>query len=207
MHFHPRLLLSLLSCLLGTTSLYAQALESPSELQLSPGDALRVEVKDEPDLGGQFPVSAEGYVLVPTVGRLHVVDRPFSEIKLEIFEAYSTLLTYPVVQLTPLLRIAVLGEVRQPGLHIVDPTHGIADLLALAGGLTPMADDERISLLREERGEVQRLDLDSSAPSIKLRSGDQLFVGRRSWLSDNAGLLIGAAASVATAAVTSLIIR
>lgn len=207
MHSHTRLLLSLLTCLLGTTPLHAQALESPSELQLSPGDALRVEVKDEPDLGGQFPVSAEGYVLMPTVGRIHVADRPFSEVKLEIFEAYSSLLTYPVVQLTPLLRIAVLGEVRQPGLQTVDPTHGIADLLALAGGLTPMADDERISLLREGRDEVQRLDLRSSALSIQLRSGDQLFVGRRSWLSDNAGILIGAAASVATAAVTSLIIR
>jgi hypothetical protein len=40
-----------------------------------------------------------------------------------------------------------------------------------------------------------------------LRSGDQLVVGRRTWLSENLPIFIGAAASVAAAAVTSLIVR
>jgi len=207
MHPRPSLVLPLLLLVSLTLPIEARAIQSPFEIQLGPGDAVRVEVKDEPDLGGEFRVAADGYVLMPVVGRVHVTRRPFSEVSSELAAGFAAVLTTPVVQFTPLLRIAVLGEVRQPGLLTVDPTHTLADVLALAGGLTPVGDDQRITLLRGGESVVSRLAASSSGPSSMLRSGDQLFVGRRSWLSDNAGILIGAAASVTAAAVTSLLIR
>jgi hypothetical protein len=57
----------------------------------------------------------------------------------------------------------------------------------------------------------ERRELDGSAGSLDLamhpESGDELFVPRRGWFSDNLPILIGAAASVAAAAVTTLIVR
>lgn len=207
MHARHTSVLSLLMFICWTDPVHAQAVQPLSELQLGPGDGLRVEVKDEPAVGGQYSVSADGYVLMPVVGRVHVIRRPFSEIASQLAAAYATELTDPIVQITPLLRIAVLGEVRQPGLLTVDPTHTLADVLALAGGLTARGHHEHISLLRDGQSIVARLEPSSAGLPILLRSGDQLFVGRQSWWRDNAGILIGAAASVATAAVTSLIIR
>jgi hypothetical protein len=52
-----------------------------------------------------------------------------------------------------------------------------------------------------------RLDTGDSSPTLQLRSGDQLLVGRRSWISENLPIFIGAAASVAAAAVTTLIVK
>jgi hypothetical protein len=43
--------------------------------------------------------------------------------------------------------------------------------------------------------------------SSRLMPGDQVVVGRRSWIGRNMNVLIGAAASVVAAAVTSLILR
>jgi hypothetical protein len=48
---------------------------------------------------------------------------------------------------------------------------------------------------------------DATQALIPLRSGDALTIGRRSWMRENIGILLGAAASVAAAAVTSLIVR
>jgi hypothetical protein len=46
-----------------------------------------------------------------------------------------------------------------------------------------------------------------AAPLIQLQSGDQIMVWRRSWVSENVPILISAAATVAAAAVTTLIVR
>jgi hypothetical protein len=62
-------------------------------------------------------------------------------------------------------------------------------------------------IVREgEQVEVE-YDAGSTSMDMTLRSGDQLFVERRSWLTDNLPIFIGAVTSVAAAAVTSLIVR
>lgn len=185
----------------------AQAVLPEGELRLHAGDAVRVLIRDEPGLGGEFRVDADGYALLPILGRVRLSDRSFAALREELAAAYAVELSDPVVQITPLLRVAVLGEVRQPGLFSVDPTHSLAEVLALAGGLTPTAHRGRISLTREGRVAVARLDADSRELRVPLRSGDQIVVGRRGWLSEHSGVLIGATASVAAAALTSLIIR
>jgi hypothetical protein len=56
---------------------------------------------------------------------------------------------------------------------------------------------------------VTRLRLDPGANDLagRLRSGDQIVVGRRSWIHENAPIVVGAVASVLAAATTGLIVR
>ncbi|HUE96671.1 MAG TPA: polysaccharide biosynthesis/export family protein [Longimicrobiaceae bacterium] len=185
----------------------AQAPGTEAELRLRPGDAIRMEVKDEPDLRGDYTVDAEGYVLLPGIGQVGVTGLPFSEVRPQLLAAYAAELSEPVIQLTPLIRVAVLGQVRNPGLYMVDRTHTFSDVLALAGGLGERADPNRISLVRSgatvatvPEGGVGELD-------VHLRSGDHVIVGRQSWYRENTQILVGAAVSVTTAVLTSLIIR
>src|SRR5690606_18676657 len=107
---------------------------------------------------------------------------------------------------SPLLRIAVLGEVRSPSLYAVDPTHTLADLLALAGGFTPSADRDRVLRVRDgaedELSGEEQVDLAQG-----LRSGDQIVVVRRSWFSENAALLLSTGVSITVAVLTALILR
>jgi len=89
----------------------------------------------------------------------------------------------------PLRRVTITGAVQRGGLYPVDPTMTLADALALAGGATPQGDPNKVDLIRD--GRVIRADLRQNMRILELpiRSGDQLFVPERSWISRNAGVI------------------
>ncbi len=180
---------------------------SVAPLLLRPGDSIRLEVPDVAELSGDFTISDDGAVLLPLLGPVLVVGRPFADVRREILDGYEREILGAPVRVTPVLRIAVLGEVRQPGLVPADPTLTLADVLAAAGGLTPQADADRITLLRN--GTAMRFSLEDGGELLlrPLQPGDQVVVDRRSWWRENLNVLVGAAASVVAAAVTSLILR
>jgi protein involved in polysaccharide export with SLBB domain len=93
--------------------------------------------------------------------------------------------------------------VKSPGLYDVDPTMRVADVLALAGGVTSDGNSKKIELLRQGGGGSTRISSGSRVADTPLRSGDQLRVPQRSWLSRNGTVVaasITAAAVIATAA-------
>ena len=129
------------------------------------------------------------------------------------FSGLSTLLGRPhpllhnLSDTTPVLRIAVLGEVRLPGLFPVDPTYTMADLIAAAGGLTPLAANGRISLVRGGTVLEGRIDPQSLTVTTRFQSGDQIVVGKQSWARENLPAFIGAFTAVAVAVITGLLVR
>src|SRR5690606_34633158 len=106
----------------------------------------------------------------------------------------------------PLMRVTVTGEVQQPGMQYADPSMTLGDVLAVAGGALPTGRSDRVELTRA--GERIELDFDADSPqrSMPVRSGDQLRVPRRSWLSQNLNILVSAAATVTAAVVTAIIV-
>lgn len=176
-------------------------------VMLHPGDALRLEIKNEPELSDEYIVSSAGTVMLPLVGAVEVGQRPFAEVLTELRARYAQELAEPDFIVTPLVRVLVSGQVAEPGLHLAEPTLGLAEVLALAGGPLPSAKRHQAELIRA--GERIRLDASpgSAQLSMQPQSGDELHVPQRSWVGDNLPVLIGAAASVAAAAVTSLIVR
>jgi protein involved in polysaccharide export with SLBB domain len=184
----------------------APAEARPPVVQLRRGDAVRVEIKDEPTLSGEFNIGVDGKILLPTVGAIPVADLPFPDVEAQLQAAYKKELVDPVVRITPLIRIAVLGEVRQPGLILIDATHAVVDVLAAAGGLAPNANQKRIAIVAHSGEQIGRFNVD--APTVVyLSSGDQLVVPKRSWLAEQSSVLLGAAGSLAVAIVTAVILR
>lgn len=178
-----------------------------AESRLLPGDQLLIQVKNEPNLSGRYTVGPDGAVMLPVVGIVETADRPFREVEACIRERYARELAEPDLLITPLIRVAIMGEFRAPGFQWLDPTNTLADLYVLSGGLLPTANRKGIKLVRGTEETDIRLDQGGAPPPIPLQSGDRLIVGRRSWFSENLPIFIGAAASVAAAAVTSLIVR
>jgi protein involved in polysaccharide export with SLBB domain len=190
--------------LLPGADLAAQA----GDVRLRAGDQLDLQIKNEPELSGQYVVTPEGAAMLPLVGRVEVAGRPFGEVEATIRSLFEKELADADLLITPLQRVAVLGEVRLPGFQWVDPTATARDAITLSGGFTSSANEGSIYLLRD--GSETRFSLEGEEvlePPLPLRSGDALRVGRRSWMRENMAILVGAAASVAAAAVTSLIIR
>lgn len=201
-------LLVLLPGLVASSGVSGQEPEADTLAQgIGPGDVVRMAVRDEPALSGDFPVGEDGSVLLPLIGLIRVENRPFEEVRREIGSALSRELVDPEIQVTPLVRISVLGEVRRPGLFPVDPTQNVGEVLATAGGFTPLADRDDVSLVRRDR--VVPLDYDPNAPELRipLRSGDRVVVGKKGWFEEHLAIFVSAAASVAASAATAFIVR
>jgi polysaccharide export outer membrane protein len=164
---------------------------------LRPGDALRVRVWREPDLSGEFTVDESGVVTLPKLGPIRVADESVGALKARIVSQYATYITQPV-EVTPLLRIRVLGAVRTPGLYKVEPVMTLNDAIALAGGTTEAARADRVNLIRNGRSVDAALSPNAVLAESPLQSGDQLYIPERGWLSRNPGMLFGAISAVAT---------
>lgn len=185
------------------------AAQSPSfseDVQLRPGDAVRLQVAREPTFADDYVITEEGVVLLPLIGLVRVAYRPFAEARSEIRARYDRELFESPILVTPVLRIAVLGEVQQPGLFPVDPTLTVAEVVASAGGLTARGDPRKVVLLREGLEWPMALDAGSSRGTPRIQSGDQIMVGRQGWFRENLNAFLAASATVVAAAVTSLIL-
>jgi polysaccharide biosynthesis/export protein len=94
----------------------------------------------------------------------------------------AALLQDDVVFIPPVGRtVGVVGEVRRPAIYEIKSESSVADLVQLAGGLTPDADRAAIVLTRidaEQHRVVLPVDESAGARSQLLRDGDLLTVAR-----------------------------
>lgn len=166
--------------------------------EVRPGDVVRVQIWREPDLSGEFPVHEDGSVILPRVGPMLAAGKSPDVLRRELTDAYSVTLRNPSVDIQILLRVSIVGEVRQPGLYPVDPTMSVSDALALAGGPTNSANKGQIVLLRGS--EQLEIDLEEkySVVDIGLQSGDRIYVPERSWFVRNLPLVTSVIGLVST---------
>jgi len=201
-----RPLLLFLMILLAPASLPAQGADGArlATNSLLPGDVIEVRIWLEPDLSGRFQVDEDGSVVLPLLGSKQVVGVSPQELRDQLTEGYKRYLINPSVNITLLRRINILGEVRVPGLYTVDATVSVADVIALAQGLTPDGSAGDIALVRG--GQIIRPNLTGTAVigESDIRSGDQIIVGKRSWASRNVGALVGVVSILASLAVTAV---
>lgn len=172
---------------------------------LQPGDLVRLKIWREPDLSGDFRLDEHGVAIFPKIGPLPVSQLSTDSLKALLLSSYSRYLQNPAVEVTFLRRVNVLGEVKSPGLYDVDPTMTVADVVAMAGGVTPDGNSKKIELLRQAQGGSTVISSESRLADSPLRSGDRLRVPQRSWLSRNGTVV--AAGLTAAAIITTAVIR
>jgi protein involved in polysaccharide export with SLBB domain len=158
---------------------------SSDTMTLQPGDMVRVQIWREQDLSGEFIVDERGLITLPMLGEKRVQGVQAGDLRASLIQAYSVQLRNPSITITPHRRVNVLGEVQRPGIYPVDPTISLAGVLALAGGTTPAGDMRRIRILRDGHVVRERIDATETLGSINVRSGDQIEVGRRNWVTSN----------------------
>lgn len=168
---------------------------------LFPGDAVRVQIYEEPDLSGTFRVDEKGTLTLPLLGPQSVAGLGTDEFKRRLLADYRYHLKNASIEVTVLRRVSVIGEVQRPGLYDVEATMRIGDVLALAGGVTPDGKEDDFKILRD--GAEIAEDLEVTAPIGDLvRSGDQVLVDERGWFSRNTAVVLGVGATI-----TGLVLR
>jgi protein involved in polysaccharide export with SLBB domain len=173
---------------------------------LRPGDVIKLTVWREPDWSGEFPVNESGVATLPRLGAIRVTGLTPDSLRSFVTNSLGVFLKNPSIEVTPLRRIQVLGAVRTPGLYPVPPTVTVGDVVALAGGATSEGKPDQVVLRRGGRDLRVKLDKETRLADTPIRTGDQLYVPQRSWISRNGGLF-AAGISAATTLIVALIVR
>jgi protein involved in polysaccharide export with SLBB domain len=177
----------------------APAAEQP--VMLLPGDAIKLTVWRQEDMTGEFQINESGVVTLPLLGPRKVTGVPIAEARESLYQEFRAQLRNPSIEITPLRRVYVLGEVNKPGALSVDPTITLAGAVALAEGPTQDGDLERIRVIRGGSTVLEQVGAGATLAAVDVRSGDQIFIGQRSWIERNTMFLVNLVVSLAFTAV------
>lgn len=194
MRIAPIAALLLAACGTAPRPAAAPAPQAPSAYTVRPGDLIRIDVWGREEYSGQFQVDETGAMHYPVLGELNAADMTVAALRDTLRAGLGRLFTNPFVTITPLFRIAVLGEVVRPGLYTVDPTLSVTDVVALAGGPSRVGNLNEIRVLRP--GQEERFSFEREAvhgrtlQAIGVRSGDEILVPRRFFTREDLGLVL-----------------
>lgn len=146
-----------------------------------PGDGLRITVFPDTAhfLNGVYPIDLGGYISLPLLGRFQVTTMSTHQFTDFIKNTYAQYLRFPEVQVTPLIRVSMLGGFARPGLYYIDPRRSLWDLVYMAGG---PSHEEGLHEMRLERDKkilsgdlIPYYQSGQSLSSLGVKSGDQFW--------------------------------
>ena len=162
-----------------------QAREAP---RIKAGDTLRVTIRDQGTMSGDFKVQPNGTYVQPQLGAVAVVSLTEKRAAARLAQLLKGVLVDPQVNVAIAVpgnnRLSVIGEVTRSGRVELSPDGGMLELLALVGGLTQFADRSGIYVIRKTgksslrvRFDYDRLVVgDPQSVAFKLRDGDIVTV-------------------------------
>lgn len=168
-------------------------LPAPSERTLvGPGDVLTIEIVGEKELPREYQVASDGSVDVPYVHAVKVAGLDPHEIVGLLRKALidAKVLTDPSVIVSVKeyhsQRVTLLGQVAKPGSYPFTAGLTLIQAVSLAGGLTAIADADKVTVTRKaDNGKTYTAVLSAApimigrAADIPLQAGDQIYVGER----------------------------
>jgi protein involved in polysaccharide export with SLBB domain len=158
---------------------------------LGPGDLFTLEVVGEKDLPKEFQVASDGTVDFPYIHRIEVQGLEPQEIARQVRERLieQKILNDPSVIVSVKeynsKRVTVLGEVKKPGSFPLTTGMTLVQAISDAGGLSAIANGDRVNLTRKDKGSSTTVVLSFDAitagrsPDIPLQAGDQIYVNER----------------------------
>jgi polysaccharide export outer membrane protein len=151
------------------------------------GDVLDISVWKEEELAKEVLVRPDGGITFPLVGDIQAGGKTVAQINAEIVKGLSGYLSEPAVSVAVKFanqKFYVVGKVNKPGEFPSPARIDVMQALAMAGGLTPFADDDDIRIIRREGGRLVSYPFDYDAvadgdgldQNILLRGGDVVVV-------------------------------
>jgi polysaccharide export outer membrane protein len=156
--------------------------------RIGPEDTIEIAVWRDETLRATVVVRPDGAVTFPLVGEVQVAGRTAAEVREELTRRLDRFVPEPVVTVNVArvasYRVYVLGRVNRPGDFAVGRHIDVLQALALAGGLTPFADEDGIRIIRRVQGRSVALPFQYSrvrragdlSQNVVLQSGDVLVV-------------------------------
>ena len=146
---------------------------------LDSGDKLRIVVFGQDTLSNNYTVDAQGAVSLPLVGAVEARGLTTSQLGSAIAaKLRSGYVRDPsvAVEIETYRPFFVLGEVTFPGQYPYVPNMTVENAIAIAGGFTPRASKDKVTITRKVQGAPSRFVLPLRYP---LRPGDTIEVAER----------------------------
>lgn len=158
-------------------------------LRIGPGDTLNVHVFDTPEMEQNPRVSTSGDIHLELIGDVHVGGLTPQEASVEVERILieRKLMKHPSVVVTVTgyegENVSVTGEVNHPAAFLITSSRSMIDVIALAGGLTPLADRRNI-VIHRKGSDVDETYFFSNDPheaihnDVRVEPGDTVVVPR-----------------------------
>ena len=149
------------------------------QIVLSPGDRVQIAVFGHQDLSGEFEIDAMGRLSLPLIQDISVQGLTIDELEEAVVNALKPdILINPRVtaQLLSLRPFYILGEVNAPGSYPYTADMTVMRAVAVAGGFTHRARENRIVIRRSMDGEETELAVSDDS---KVLPGDVIDVPER----------------------------
>lgn len=185
-----------------STHTTAQSASQPTNYVVGPQDVLLIAVFDQEDLGGKYPVDADGTFSFPLIGRVQAGGLTLrgveAELKTRLKDGFFKDPQLSVaVESYRSQKIHIVGEIRNPGTYSLTGDMQLIEAIARAGSSLPTASGEAL-IVRVKPGkpspqgptmpnpaetEVTTINLKALQSgaldqNMALRDGDTIFVPR-----------------------------
>lgn len=146
---------------------------------LGSGDKIKITVYGEDDLGGEFTVDGSGHVQLPLIGQVKAAGLTLHQFAASVTTALQNgYLKEPKVnaQVLNYRPFYIIGEVNKPGEYPYENGLTVLRAVALAGGYTYRANDNRVYVRRVNDSEENSMPADSKT---RINPGDIVRVPER----------------------------
>jgi polysaccharide export outer membrane protein len=148
--------------------------DAAADYLIGPDDLLDISVWKEETLQSKVVVRPDGKISFPLIGEIMAMSHSVSDLQKEITERLRKFIPDPVVTVViekvSAYKIYVIGEVKSSGQYAVGQYLDVVQALALAGGLTAYAAENKIKILRRENGVETVIPFEYG----KIKAGDAL---------------------------------
>ncbi len=147
--------------LLAQQALSAAVETCPSEYVIGQEDVLEIAVWNNTAITRTVPVRPDGKISLPLLDDVQAAGLTAMQLRDRLATALIKYIPTPsvsvIVREVHSFKVTVIGQVKLPGRYEVKDRATVLDMLAMAGGLTDFAAQDRIVVLRQEGGATRRL--------------------------------------------------
>jgi hypothetical protein len=150
-----------------------------------PGDRVALVVEGHATMSDTFTVRTGKTLLIPDLPEIALAGVLRAELHDHLTREIGRFVREPKIRVSPLMRVAVLGNVGRPGFYGLPADALLSDAIMLAGGPAPDADLARSTVRRAaERlfgsGDVSAaLSNGMTLDQLDIRAGDEIIIGEK----------------------------
>jgi polysaccharide biosynthesis/export protein len=147
--------------------------------RLDAGDRLRIVVYGQEGLTNTYAIDAGGSITMPLIGAVHARGLTPAGLAAEITgKLRNGYIREPsvAVEIEAYRPFFILGEVAAPGQYPYVPNMSVESAVAIAGGFSPRARRDRVTLTHTDAGGSARVVVPLGTP---ISPGDTVLVGER----------------------------